>query len=138
MFSRRAVRHDRHGRSGRSSVLRPPLRPLGGRVDLFDVSVAAAADYLRDAYPSELGEVSFGIAGMPSSSSHDDGIDRWSIDRERRQIVVYRVPIQRLIRLHIDDSLHRRMAVESCVFQAAAEYLGLDPWDLDPGGFGPL
>ncbi|WP_141898745.1 hypothetical protein [Paramicrobacterium agarici] len=134
MFPRPAHRHDRHGRSGRSSVLRPPLRPLAARTDLFAVSVAAAADYLRGAYPEELGDVTFMVASMPASEQHGDGIDRWSIDRSRRSIVLYRVPVQRLTRLHLNDDLHRRMAAESCTFQAAAEYLGLDPWDLDLGG----
>ncbi len=133
MFARPAPRHDRHGRAGRSSVLRPPLRPLAGRVDLFAISVTAAAEYLRGAYPEELGDVQFAIAGMPTSIQHGDGLDRWSINRDERLIVLYRVPIQRLTRLHIDDDLHRRMAAESCTFQAAAEYIGLDPWEIDPG-----
>lgn len=137
MFPRPAHRHDRHGRSGRSSVLRPPLRPLAGRSDLFSVSVGAAAEYLRGAYPQELGDVTFLLASMPTSAQHGDGIDRWSIDREAQKIVLYRVPVQRLTRLHMNDDLHRRMAAESCTFQAAAEYLGLDPWDLDLGGHDP-
>lgn len=137
MFVRRADRHDRHGRAGRSSVLRPPLRPLSARADLFSVSVAAAADYLRGAYPHELGDVSFLLASMPVDMQHGDGIDRWSIDRAARTIVIYRVPVQRLTSLHINDDLHRRMAAESCTFQAAAEYLGMDPWDLDLGGHAP-
>ena len=44
--------------------------------------------------------------------------------------MLYRLPIERLARLHRNDELHRRMAIEACVFRASAEYLGRDPWDL--------
>jgi hypothetical protein len=46
--------------------------------------------------------------------------------------VLYRVPIQRMSKLHKDDPLHRQMMIESVVFRAVAELLGKDPWDLGP------
>lgn len=129
----RASRHGRHGREGRSPVVRPPLPPLDTRVDRFDLAVGTAAEFLRSAWP-DLRDVSFEIADMPPATD-DDGIPRWTVLSDAKRIILYRLPIERLGHLHRDDELHRRMMVESCVFRAAAEYLGRDPWDLGPERF---
>ncbi|WP_431802328.1 metallopeptidase family protein [Microbacterium sp. bgisy203] len=128
--ARRPARHGRHGREGRSPVVRPPLLPLESREERFDFAVGTAAEFLRSAWP-ELREVRFEVGWMPPASD-DDGIPRWSIDVDRKRITLYRLPIERLGELHRDDDLHRRMAIEGCVFRAAAEYLDRDPWDLGP------
>lgn len=96
------------------------------------MAVSAAADYLIAEFPEELHGVQFGIAGMPSRPSGGRGIDRWSIDRERKSIVMYRIPIQQLIRPAVDTPINRRIVAETCVFDAAAEYLGLNPGDIGP------
>lgn len=129
----RAARHGRHGRVGRSPVVRPPLPPIDTRVERFDVAVGGAAEYLRGAWP-ELRDVSFEIGRLPRDVG-EDGIPRWTIDRERRRIVLHRIPIERLGRLHRVDDTHRRMMIEGEVFRAAAEYLDRDPWDLGPDRF---
>lgn len=131
--SRRLSRHGRHGREDRSPVVRPPLPPLDTRIERFDLAVGTAAEFLRSAWP-ELRDVSFEIADMPTASD-DDGIPRWTVLRDARRIIVYRLPVERLSRLHRNDDLHRRMMIESCVFRAAAEYLERDPWDLGPERF---
>jgi hypothetical protein len=59
------------------------------------------------------------------------------VDSAAKRIVLYRVPIQRLSRLHVDDDLHRQMAIEECVFRAVAEYLGRRPEELGPDRFHP-
>ncbi|WP_172407818.1 metallopeptidase family protein [Microbacterium sp. AISO3] len=129
----RPSRHGRHGRDDRSPVVRPPLPPLETRSERFDLSVGTAAEFLRSAWP-ELREVRFEVAGMPVASD-EDGIPRWQVFAAEKRIVLYRLPIERLNRLHRNDDLHRRMMVESCVFRAAAEYLDRDPWDLGPDRF---
>ncbi len=131
---RRAPRHGRHGREGRSAILRPPLPPLDSRIDRFDLAVGTAAEFLRSSWP-ELREVSFEFAGMPRETDPERGIPRWTVLEHQKRIILYRVPIERLSRLHRDDELHRRMVIEGCVFRAAAEYLGRDPWDLGPERF---
>jgi hypothetical protein len=113
--------------------VRPPLPPIDTRVERFDVAVGGAAEYLRGAWP-ELREVSFEIGRLPREAD-DDGIPRWTIDRDRRRIVLYRIPIERLNRLHRVDEAQRRMMIEGEVFRAAAEYLDRDPWDLGPDRF---
>lgn len=134
-FSRQAVRRDRHGRSGRSPVTGPHLPPLKNRVDLFDTTVATTVDFLRSTWSDDLADVRYEIGAMPITNQERDGIDRWYVDSAERRIILYRVPIQRLSKLHINDELHQRMMIESCVFRATAELLGKDPWDLGPDRF---
>lgn len=129
----RAPRHGRHGRAGRSQLLRPPLPQIDTRAERFDLTVGSTVEYLRGAWP-ELRDVDFLIAWMPTGAS-DDGVPRWTIDREARRITLYRVPIERFSRLHRNDDLHRRMIVEGAVFRAAGDYLDRDPWDLGPDRF---
>ncbi|MGF3055817.1 metallopeptidase family protein [Microbacterium sp. YY-01] len=136
--SRRAAprlsRHGRHGRVGRSPVVRPPLPAIDGRMEVFDMTVTTAVEYLRGAWP-ELRDVQFEVAMMPTM--HDPrGIPRWHIDTEARRIVLFRIPIERLLIPGHDDELHRRFAIEGAVFRAAAEYAGRNPWDLGIPPFG--
>lgn len=125
---RRGARHGRHGRLGRSEVVRPPLAPLDGRIDRFDLTVGTAVEFLRGTWP-ELQDVRFEIGAMPTFESGDE-VPRWYIDREARRVVLFRLPIERLLPPGHDDDAHRRMAVESAVFRAAAEFTGREPWDL--------
>ena len=111
----------------------PQLPILRGRIDVFETAVADTAEYLRGLWP-ELDEVSFEIAGIPRSVS-GPAVDRWTVLPRESRIILYRLPIERMSRLHRYDELHRRMMIESCVFRAVAELLGKDPWDLAPERF---
>lgn len=133
--SARASSRDRHGRGLRSAVTGPHLPLLITRTDLFDQTVAATAEYLKDLWPDELADVSFEVAGLPSSIAGADGVDRWLVLAPEKRVVLFRLPIERLARIQRNDELHRRMLVESCVFRAVAELLGKDPWDLAPERF---
>lgn len=133
--SARLGSRDRHGRGLRSAVTGPHLPLLHTRSDLFDLIVAATAEYLKDLWPDELAEVSFEVAGLPSEIAPAGGIDRWSVNVPDKRVILFRLPIERLARLHRTDDLHRRMVIESCVFRAVAELLGTDPWDLAPERF---
>ncbi|MCP2031703.1 hypothetical protein L1277_001801 [Okibacterium sp. HSC-33S16] len=134
-YVRRAVRHDRHGRSQRSAATGPHLPPLKNRIDTFDMTVAAAADFLRATWPDELRNVRFEVGNMPVGEQNGEGVARWWTSSTERRVVIYRLPIQRLSKLHRDDELHQRMMIESCVFRATAELIGKDPWDLGPDRF---
>jgi hypothetical protein len=118
----------------RSPVTGPHLPMLTSRADLFDMTVASTAEYLRDIWPKELATVSFEVAGLPNTAG-PDGVDRWRVMVPERRVILYRLPIERLAHLHRHDDLHRRMLIESCVFRAVAELLGKDPWDLAPERF---
>jgi hypothetical protein len=113
--------------------VRPPLPPLESRYEKFDLTVGTTAEFLRSSW-EELRDVRFEIADMPAAPDAD-GIPRWLLDRANKRIVLFRIPIERLTRLHRNDDVHRRAEIEGCVFRAAAEYLGRDPWDLGPERF---
>lgn len=131
----RAGWRDRHGRGIRAAVTGPHLPPLRTRIDLFEMTVASTAEYLKDVWPTELDGVSFEIAGLPTHRAEAIGVDRWRVYAAERRVVLYRLPIERMAHLHRDDEGHRRMMIESCVFRAVAELLGKDPWDLAPDRF---
>lgn len=126
---------DRHGRGIRSAVTGPHLPLLHTRADLFDMAVASTAEYLKDMWPDELAVVTFEVAGLPSSVAATGGVDRWKVSVAEHRVTLYRLPIERMARLHQHDELHRRMLIESCVFRAVAELMGKDPWDLAPERF---
>ena len=125
---------NRHGRGLRSSVTGPHLPVLRTRAETFESVVAETADYLRGVWQRELADVSFEIAGIPRSVG-SGGLDRWWVDPAARRVVLYRLPIERLSHLHVDDESHQRLYIESCVFKAVGELLGKDPWDLAPDRF---
>jgi hypothetical protein len=125
---------DRHGRGIRASVAGPQLPPLRSRADAFEMAVASTVEYLKELWPDELADVTFEIAGMPAPPPRAD-VERWRVLRRERRVIMYRMPIERLAKLHRDDEPHRRMLVESCVFRAVGELLGKDPWDLAPDRF---
>jgi hypothetical protein len=128
---------DRHGRGIRSSATGPFLPPLRTRIDLFDTTVASTVEYLRGVWPEELADVIFLTAAGPVSvpADTDTGVERWNVSATERRVVFYRLPIQRLSRLHLNDEMHQRMMIESCVFRGIAELLGKDPWDVAPDRF---
>ncbi|TFD52691.1 metallopeptidase family protein [Cryobacterium frigoriphilum] len=126
---------DRHGRGIRSSATGPFLPPLRTRIDLFDLTVASTVDYLRGVWPDELAHITFLTAAGPRTVPEDVGVQRWSVSAAEGRVVFYRLPIQRLSRLHLNDEAHQRMMIESCVFRGIAELLGKDPWDIAPDRF---
>jgi hypothetical protein len=99
------------------------------------MAVASTAEYLKELWPDELADVTFEIAAMPTPLASSVEVDRWRVIAGQRRVILFRLPIERLSRLHRYDDLHRRMMVESCVFRAVAELLGKDPWDLAPERF---
>jgi len=133
--SARGRSRDRHGRGIRAAVTGPHLPPLRSRSDIFDMTIASTAEYLKEVWPSELATVVFEVAAMPAELGTSPGVDRWRVFPAQNRVVLYRLPIERLSHLHRHDELHRRMMIETCVFRAVAELLGKDPWDLAPDRF---
>jgi hypothetical protein len=126
---------DRHGRGIRAAVTGPHLPMLRTRTDVFDQTVASTAGYLKDLWPNELAGVRFEVAALPPDPTSTGVVDRWLVIPPQRRIILFRLPIERMARLHRRDELHRRMMIESCVFRAVAEMLGKDPWELAPERF---
>ena len=126
---------DRHGRGIRAAVTGPHLPLLSSRNGNFEMTVASAAQFLKEMWPEELADARFEIGLMPGSNPEGSAVERWHVNRSENRIVLYRLPIERMARLHRDDELHKRMLIESCVFRAVAEYVGKDPWELAPNRF---
>lgn len=135
--SRRAARvHRRHGRRPvRSSLAGPTLPDPSSRFARFEVDARAAVELLQSYLPDELRGVRFGFQTAPTGEGASRFPLWYSVDREARTIMLYRMPIQRVRGLHVDDDEHRRYFVEHCVYQAVCDYLGREPWELLPGRF---
>lgn len=95
----------------------------------------ATADYLVDLWPVELANLRIEVMPMPDQPSAVRVVARWRVVADETLVVLYRIPIERMSRLHRDDDWHRRLMVESCVFRAVSELIGKDPWDLAPDRF---
>lgn len=113
-------------------LTRPPVPPLDSRIERFDIIANTAIEFLRGAWP-ELRETELLVASMPLAPTAD-GIPLWHLDHARGRIVLFRVPIERLLVPGHDDAFHRRMAIEAATFRAAAEYVGRDPWEYGDHG----
>lgn len=134
MPGRSRSHRSRHGRELRSSVAGPVLPYLSSRETRFEDIAADAADYVQALWPDELGDVVFRWADMPPGALADrvDEVPEWSVDPQARTVTVFRLPLQRLPRVHMEDAWHRQIAIEGAVFRAAAELVGRDPWEVAP------
>ncbi|MFC7431091.1 MULTISPECIES: metallopeptidase family protein [unclassified Agrococcus] len=130
----RARSRRRHDRGPRSSVAGPVLPLLESRQTRFEDVAADAAEHLMGLWPDDLAGVRFRWADMPPSETAPGAreVPQWAVDHRERTITIFRLPIQRLVHLHVDDEWHRRIAIESCVFRAAAEIIGREPWEIAP------
>ncbi|WP_092505474.1 metallopeptidase family protein [Agrococcus jejuensis] len=130
----RARTRRRHDRGARSSIAGPVLPLLESRQTRFEDVLADAAEYLMGQWPDELAGVRFRWADMPPSELAPLAreVPQWWVDHRERTITVFRLPIQRLVQLHVDDDWHKRVAIESCIFRAAAELIGREPWEIAP------
>jgi hypothetical protein len=132
----RSGARNRHGRALRSPVTGPLLPILYSRIENFHTIVGQTLQYLRSMWPNELANLHMDFASAPPRISESQEVERWRIHPGENRITLYRVPIQRLGRLHKNDDLHRQMAIEGAVIHAIAEYLGKEPWELGPHAHG--
>jgi len=126
-------RTSRH-RGAPRNILGPIAGPRIPRGDEFTHIVQSTLDYLKSQWPTELATVHIDVHSMPPISRSLDSFPRWRLFFDHKVIWIYRVPIERLTRLHRNDAWHRRVLIESVVFAAVAELLGRDPQSFHPGG----
>lgn len=126
-------RHER--RPIRSSLTGPSLPDPRSRFTRFETDARGAVELLQSYLPEELRGVSVGFQTAPAARGESRFPLLYSVDRDARTIMLYRMPIQRARGLHVDDDEHRRYFIEHCVYQAVCDYLGRDPWELLPGRF---
>ena len=128
--------HGRMRRPGRSLVWGPLIAPRRRRSDFFTDTVLALIEHLRDIAPEEIDGISVTITAMPHQPPSTPGIARWRVDKEKREVTLFRLPIERLSGGQPDDPWQRRLAIESVVIRAVAELIDWDPWRLAHGGHG--
>lgn len=127
----------RHGRRAiRSSLSGSQLPNPDGRVLRFELVARAALELIRRELGDELAGVRIGFTTVPSGGGGESQLPMfYTIDRQARTIMLYRVPIQQAKGLHVDDLEHRRLFIGHCVHRAVCEYLGRAPWEVTPGIF---
>lgn len=93
----------------------------------FEQVVSDTCEYLRDSFPNELGKLTYRIEDLPAVIPENGEVKKFQLDRVNTRIVLYRIPIQRMHKLKYSDP---QMQIERVVFDAAAELIDKDPWDL--------
>lgn len=101
----------------------------------FELDARGVVEYLQNVLAPDLDGVQIGYQTAPMDDGQSEMPLLYSIDRRRKTIVLYRMPIQRAKGLHVDDAEHRRYFTEHCVYRAVCEYLGREPWEVLPGRF---
>ena len=124
----RGLHRDRRGRGFRQPFLSRFYPPGEKRLGDFEQAIVAAVDYLRRAWPNELGSLDYKIVDAPSADASKERVRRWSVIRNPQTIVIYRLPVERFDSLR--NQLDNRIRIEQVVFEAAGNLVGKDPWDL--------
>lgn len=127
------ARHERRPR--RSNLAGPYLGDPTGERAQFDAEARAVTQHLRRVLPGRLDGVEIGYITMPEPQMSGEVKLYFTVDRENRRILMHRALIQRAKVLHVNDSEHRRLFIDHCVYRAVCEYLDEDPRDLIPGVF---
>ncbi|WP_296648054.1 hypothetical protein [Rhodoluna sp.] len=128
----RGKSRDRHSRGIRQPLLSPLFRN-GARGQGFEQIVASTCEFLKSAWPEQLSNLSYKIYDAPAFSEGVESVRRWSIRKDATQIIIYRLPIERMGHFKRSEKLHERMHIEEYVFTAAAALIGKEPWELIPG-----
>ncbi|MCF8546271.1 MAG: hypothetical protein K9G13_07025 [Aquiluna sp.] len=117
---------DRHGR-GLRRPLPSKLFSFGiARSSFFKTVVDDTVEYLLQSFPEHFETLSYRIEEVPLISD-GDSVKRWSANRTKLEITLYRIPIERFSKEKLPDP---RMQIEHAVISAAASLVDLDPWDL--------
>jgi hypothetical protein len=127
----------RHGRAVRSDVRGIAAVDSGGRNAFFVDVAKGVINYLCDVQPVKMNGVRIEMASLPSGDNADGLPRMWSVFPDEKRVVVYRLPIERMTKLHRDDDWHRRNNIESAVIEAIAELVGDDPHDFAPNRYFP-
>jgi len=128
MTSTRGNYRDRHGRGLRRDIITGTS--TDNRLASFGQLVAGTCEYLKAAWPEDLANLRWRIVDAPAIKDSAEGVSRWKTDKERFEITIYRLPIERLGHPRRPDALDERMHIEQYVFAAVGELIDRDPWSL--------
>ena len=127
----------RHGRSPRSDVRGIAAADSGGRNAFFVDVARELINYLCDVQPERMHGVRVEMALLPAGELADGKPRLWTVLPSENRVIVYRLPIERMTKLHKDDQWHRRNNIESVVIEAISELLDIDPYDFAPNRYFP-
>jgi len=127
----------RHGRAPRSDARGVAAVDTGGRNGFFMAVAKDVINYLCDVQPDLMKGVRVEMGLLPSGDLADGQPRLWSIDKTENRVVLYRVAIERMAKLHRNDEWHRRNHIESVTISAIAELLDIDPYDFAPNRYFP-
>jgi hypothetical protein len=133
MTSSRGSYRDRHGRGLRRDIVTGTTGD--NRLASFGQLVSGTCEYLKAAWPEELSRLRWRIVDAPAIKDSSEEVARWRADKDRFEIIIYRLPIERLGHPRRPDVLDERMHIEQHVFAAVGELIDRDPWSLIPEGF---
>ena len=123
---------DRHGRGIRRPILSKLFKFGQTRSHGFEQYVETAVEYLKGTWEEDLAGLSWKVLDAPSISEYTSEVPRWRVDRETNTVVIYRIPTERFGTHSRQGAIEERLKVEEQVFEAIAELLDIDPWDLVP------
>jgi len=123
---------DRHERGIRRPILSKLFKFGQTRSHGFEQYVETAVEYLKGIWEEDLEGLSWKVLDAPSISEYTTEIPRWRVDKETNTVVIYRIPTERFGAHSRQGAIEERLKVEEQVFEAIAELLDIDPWDLVP------
>jgi hypothetical protein len=127
----------RHGRAPRSDARGVAAVDTGGRNGFFMAVAKDVINYLCDVQADLMKGVRVEMGLLPLGELADGQPRLWSIDKTENRVVLYRVAIERMAKLHRNDEWHRRNHIESVTISAIAELLDIDPYDFAPNRYFP-
>ncbi len=123
---------DRHERGIRRPILSKLFKFGQTRSHGFEQYVETAVEYLRQIWSEELAGLRFKILDAPPISGQTTEIPRWRVDKQSQMIIIYRIPTERFGSHSRLGLIEERLKVEEQVFEAVADLMDIDPWDLVP------
>jgi hypothetical protein len=121
---------DRHGRGVRHSLSGALYKTGGTGFDSFASIVNATCEYLKERWPNELGNLKHQVVDAPIIGPNSQFVRRWAVRPESNMIIIYRLPILRLSHKETVNATEERIRIEHHIFEAAAELIGKEPWEL--------
>lgn len=130
MSTSRGSYRDRHERGLRRDIVTGTTGD--NRLATFGQLVSGTCEYLKSAWPDDLAKLRWRIIDAPAIKDSSEEVARWKADKDRFEITIYRLPIERLGHPRRPDALDERMHIEQYVFAAVGELIDRDPWSLIP------
>lgn len=98
----------------------------------FEQIVTTTCEYLCNQWPDELEGLGWMVADAPPIALNSKKVRRWSVRREAKLIVIYRLPLERFAGPRRSHPIDERMRIEEAVFEAVGSLIDKDPHDLMP------